>query len=101
MNSCEAEIAQPLSGIIRGWTGTHEQWPDFISLCCLTRPHSNYTSLEVTYGETEGYEEDQSLKVHPVALTLQTLQTACLGHDSGQEIEEAHTKRCSSELNVG
>lgn len=40
-------------------------------------------------------------KGHPVALTLQSLQTACLGQDSVQKMEKAHTYRCSSEVNTG
>lgn len=97
MNSCEAEIAQMLSAVTGEGTGTDAQWPDFISHCCLnSSPHFNNTLPEV-----KKMREITHFKGHPVALTLQSLQTACLGQDSVQKMEKAHTYRCSSEVNTG
>lgn len=72
-----------------------------LTLLSNSSPHFNDTTPEVTDTKAEDDEEDQSLTVHPVPLTIQSLQTACLRPDGGLEIEKTHIYRCSSELNEG
>lgn len=70
MDFCQAEIAATSSVITRRRTGTAGLRVDFISHRRPTQVLYRNTRPEVTDGETEGDEEDQSFTLHPVAPTL-------------------------------